>query len=717
MSALSQQVGWLRGMPLNPKEFRLWASDLPVARKVTLAFGALIAVVSVMLVMTALGLVGARSNVTELNSVVEQQRQLLSARIATFEAQDRIKAFVIDGDAKTATQARTKLAEARTMIAKSVELASDDDQEEALKQALKLADSYVAEFEQVAKMQSQIKELGNTQQFVLGPQIRDMVTDVRDTAYAAGETNAAFKAALVGEHYLISRLAVERYLIESTPATVKAATDAGLELEDSLNALFEATESKNLTEKADAIIAKLLERDEAFKTLIKTTQSRDKLLKDMFSNKGPKIVASVGGVADQVSGVQYDAAAGANAKLNMLLLLAPVVIGLTLLLARIVNRSFDNVLTKPIGMITDAMRSLAAGKLDVSVGGAERKDEVGAMAQAVEVFRSNAVEMQRLQAEQEQRRREREEAEREQREREQREAIERQAAREQAETERKRMLVEFAESFEANVRHVVDAVAAAAVQIEQGARTVAATAQTNMSITESAAEAAQEASSSTQMVAAATDEMSRSLAEVSGQVVQSSRIAEQAVKRAELTDEIVAGLARDAQNIGEVIELIQNIAEQTNLLALNATIEAARAGAAGRGFAVVASEVKNLATQTASATSQIAGQIASIQSVTGTAVEAIGDIRKTVREMGEISTAVAAAVEEQAATTSDIAHNTTQAASGSQQVAENILQVRQGVTTTTEAADSALQAASELTSQAATLREQVDRFIERVRAA
>jgi methyl-accepting chemotaxis protein len=211
--------------------------------------------------------------------------------------------------------------------------------------------------------------------------------------------------------------------------------------------------------------------------------------------------------------------------------------------------------------------------------------------------------------------------------------------------------------------------------------------------------------------------MSKTISEVAARVVDSTLIADRAVVRVKRTDEIVAGLSRDAKKIGDVVSLIQEIAEQTNLLALNATIEAARAGDAGRGFSVVASEVKTLANQTARATQEIAAQVSSIQAVTSEAVEAISEIREIIREMNDISVTVAAAVDQQSVTTTEISRNTQQAAAGTYEVAANIAQVRAGADATGQAAQQSRLAAVDLARQSEHLRREVDAFLDRVRAA
>jgi methyl-accepting chemotaxis protein len=352
---------------------------------------------------------------------------------------------------------------------------------------------------------------------------------------------------------------------------------------------------------------------------------------------------------------------------------------------------------RPTRAVTAVMREIVAGAHDRRMPGVRRRDEIGELARTVARFRDNAAEVERLQAARAA------EAER----------VE--ALRRQAEEERQTAVRAMADSFEATVSHIVEAVAGAARQIEAGARVVADAAQENALVSAGAASAAEQASVSVSTVASATEEMARSINEVSARVLESTHIAQQAVERTADTDRIVAGLAEDAQKIGEIVELIQSIAEQTNLLALNATIEAARAGAAGRGFAVVASEVKSLAGQTARATEDIARQIGSVQAVSAAAVEAISDIRGTIRELSDISTSVAVAVEQQSITTQEISRNTHQAATGTVEVAENINQVRRDADATGAAASHALQSAAELSTQAATLQAEVRAFLSRVR--
>jgi len=277
--------------------------------------------------------------------------------------------------------------------------------------------------------------------------------------------------------------------------------------------------------------------------------------------------------------------------------------------------------------------------------------------------------------------------------------------------------VRMADDFETNVKGVVEIVSSSATELQATAQSLSATAEETNRQSTSVAAAAEEASTNVQTVASAAEELASSISEIGRQVEESSRIAGQAATQAAKTNTEVESLASAANKIGEVVSLISDIAEQTNLLALNATIEAARAGEAGKGFAVVASEVKSLATQTAKATEEIAGQINEIQSATTDAVAAIKEISTTIGSINDIAGNVASAVEEQGAATKEIAHSVQQASAGTTEVSSNITGVTQAASESGASATQVLEAASELAKQSENLSSEVDKFLIQVRAS
>ncbi len=375
---------------------------------------------------------------------------------------------------------------------------------------------------------------------------------------------------------------------------------------------------------------------------------------------------------------------------------------------------------RPVNALSDTMMVLAQGKLEVEVPSADAQDEVGDMARSVQIFKENAIERQRLEVEQ----REREEQERtraEQEERRKREEEEAQRARElereeTARQERRQAMLDLADQFEASVMAVVQGVSNSATEMENAARGMAETADDTSKKSEVVANAAQQASSNAQMVASAAEELSASVREITGQTNPSSASARDAVTRTENAGKDVAELVDAAQKIGDVVKLINDIAEQTNLLALNATIEAARAGDAGKGFAVVASEVKSLANQTAKATQEISEQVEGMQQATNLAVRAMDEIKGIIGEIETTSISIASAVEQQDASTQEIARNVGEVSTGTEEVTSNIHAVNQGATSTGSAATEVLSAAQLLTQQSDELRGQVESFLATIRA-
>lgn len=286
-----------------------------------------------------------------------------------------------------------------------------------------------------------------------------------------------------------------------------------------------------------------------------------------------------------------------------------------------------------------------------------------------------------------------------------------------ADAERRAMLGNLGEAFQTAVGGVVGTIAQASVQLEATAQTMSATSEQALNQSSAVAAASEEASSNVQTVATASEELSSSIAEIGRQVRDATRVAQKAATDAERTAAQVRDLSSSAQRIGDVVDLISNIAAQTNLLALNATIEAARAGEAGRGFAVVAAEVKQLADQTAKATSTISEQIGAIQASTEESVAAIGAISGVIAQLNEISLSVSGSVEQQDAATREIAQNVLQASKGTEQVSGNIIGVSAAAAEAAKSSRNVLSAAKDLSAQSETLKAEVARFLDRIKAA
>ncbi|KMO13543.1 chemotaxis protein [Methylobacterium indicum] len=389
------------------------------------------------------------------------------------------------------------------------------------------------------------------------------------------------------------------------------------------------------------------------------------------------------GTSDYVSDLRAMIVAQVQRLALAALLIVLVLGGASLMIVRSIVR--------PMERLRAAMTALSEGRTDLPVPETGRRDEVGAMARTVLVFRDNAIERERLRGESE--------------------------AEELRRMRRAAALDDLIRGFEAAITGVVATVSTAAGELRGTAETMTATARETAAQSTTVAAAAEQASSNVGTVAVAAEELGASVQEIGRQVDSSARLARAAVTEAGQTADQVRALTEATARIGDVVGLISSIAAQTNLLALNATIEAARAGAAGRGFAVVAAEVKELAGQTAKATEEITGQIAAIQASTGLAAGAIGGITARIEEISGVATSIAAAVEEQGAATQEIVRNIAQAADGTGEVTGNIAGVAGAAEETGAAASQVLASASELSRQSARISNEVDRFLAQVRAA
>jgi methyl-accepting chemotaxis protein len=525
-----------------------------------------------------------------------------------------------------------------------------------------------------------------------GGSIRSRMSDIIDNAAATGEPDVAARAGLVQEAVLTARVHAMKYLESNSDAEVEEVRRQFSELEPAFIMLDQVITNERQRQVVAAAVAEVATYKDAFEALVTAIRERNALRTDVLDRTGAAINDKAEAIrqsfkADQET-LEHAVADVADSAEFRSIVIAVLGMALGIAVATVIGRG----IARPITAMTDTMSRLAKGDHGVEVPGRGRGDEIGSMAGAVQVFKENAQAVERMRDEQK-------------------------AAEAQAEAEKRRSLNDLANSFEASVRTVVESVTTAATQLEGNAQRLSSTAEQSRAQAANVASSAQQTAANVQTVAASAEEMTSSIGEITRQVGQSAAIAQRAQQRAENTNATIQSLAEQAKGIGDVVSLINDIASQTNLLALNATIEAARAGEAGKGFAVVASEVKSLASQTAKATEEISQQIGAMQGATTSAVEAIVEITRTIAEINEIATTIAAAVEQQDAATREIARNVQQAAQGTQVISTTIDDVQQAAHGTGTAATEVLAAAQALTRQSDRLSGEVDRFIRQVRGA
>jgi methyl-accepting chemotaxis protein len=433
------------------------------------------------------------------------------------------------------------------------------------------------------------------------------------------------------------------------------------------------------------------------------TGQRDRLINALVNGDKPEMKAnewnpfsvqhmsSIVAVAERALDIARDYAAAQHAGAQRLLVLQLVLLAAAIALTCGTMIAVTRRIIRPLHIMRDAMLSVASGDLSVDTGYAQRRDEIGALAGALETFKQQATDKLRI----------------EQQERE----------RNAGAAARQRAIEGYVGEFESQVHQTLDRLNDASNGMRGTSSDLSKVSDQTNSRVKIAEKASGEASMNVESVASASHELSASIGDISRQASHAAGIASRAVSSARETDNTVQGLAKTAAGIGEVVGLINSIAAQTNLLALNATIEAARAGEAGRGFAVVASEVKSLASQTAKATEEISEQITDIQKVANEAIEAIKGIGGIIGEVNEVATAIAAAVEEQGAATQEISRNTQSAAQGTRNVSENIAGVKADADAAATVAQNVKQASETLETQGLELSNQVTEFLRKIRAA
>jgi len=631
------------------------------------------------------GFKGFSQRVTVVDIARDIDRNVLELRRQANE-------FVSTGSDENAAAAQKVIAALRKNLADGAETIYNPERVQRLNTVRSAFDRYVADFGQVTTLKREQDALIRDTLEPMGVRMR---TDFETLIASAGKERDKDGAdmALSGlqglmQARLFSSKMVARYEADSAAAAERYFNELR-SLIRALDAVMSdvpyAKELEPITSAADRYLG-------AFQRTRDLSQQLDQLVTKAMREASESIAQNVAAIKDSVVAEEQEIKGDAEATLAAS---EALLIGLSaggFVIGLLLAWGIGSGIASPVIGMTESMKRIAAGDLTTAVPSLGRKDEVGEMANTLEVFKHGMVEAERLRVEQEETKR-------------------------QAEQARHRDMHRLADDFENQVEAVVQHIASASTEMTATASSMSAAADQAKRQATAAAAAAEQASANVQTVAAAAGELRESIIEIGRQITQSTETTKAAVTKAEYTNTIVSSLAAAAQKIGDVVALINDIAGQTNLLALNATIEAARAGEAGKGFAVVASEVKSLANQTGKATEEIAQQITAVQDATKQAVGAIRDIAEIIASVNETSSSIASAVEQQQAATREISRNVEQAAHGTREVASNIIGVSDAAREAATAAEQVLGEASELARQSDTLDKGVVAFIAKVRAA
>jgi methyl-accepting chemotaxis protein len=663
-----------------------------IATRIFAGFAAVLALMGVVAWFGLAGLHEAGDGFERFSSISRNALRVSEADRLVVGLRRNVAVFAASGD-ETAVRRIGELKQSLEETLGAAEASMEAGERKRLVREIRtLAQEYTTRFDALVDLHKRRDGAVASQLRPAADTIYDSLQTARANAIKAADTRTATEIDDVLDNLMQTRLDFLRFMDRPDQKLAAAMSQKIAELAPLLATLIArvpTVEGKRLVSEAAALLPKY---DASFKAVAADT------LQMSSEINGPMRIAAEGASANaaRVKEMQNGVLAGIEHSTRSVIAsagrIALIATGIAYVIGLAAAFLIGRGISRPVVGMTAAMERLAAGDATVTVPSTGERDEIGQMAQSVQVFKDNLVETNRLRGEQE-------------------------AAKLRAEADKRATMNRMADEFEASVKGIVQMVSSAATELQSTAQSMSATAEETSRQATVVSAASEQAAANVQTVATATEELSAAIAEINRQVGESTSVAGEGKTEAARTNAGIRRLADEAQRIGEVVNLINDIAAKTNLLALNATIEAARAGEAGRGFAVVASEVKSLASQTAKATDEITAKIGEIQQATQSSVSAVGVIGRTIDRISDIATTIASAVEQQGSATQEIARSVQQVSAGTTEVSSNIVSVTQAAGETGAASSQVLGAATELSKNAELLKQKVEGFISQVRAA
>ncbi len=677
-----QSPARLRGNPFT---------NLKVGKKIGLGFLAVLLFLSIVCGVAYFGLSGANDQFGDYRLLARQTNQLGRIQANLLSARLGVKDYILKNSDHAAEMVRQRAQTTEEITQGAEELFQDSENLTIIQSAIEQIATYRSSFEEVTELVGRRNQLV-AQLNTIGPKSERALTKIMTSAYEDDDATSAYRAGITLRHLLLARLYSNRFLVDNQQSSADRSNQELRDFETSATEMLAQLQNPERRQLAGTLVELAGGYKSAFGEVVEVIFKRNGIIRDSLDVIGPKLAGEMEQIKLSNKAAQDELGPRATEAMAVAVTVVKVAAVAAILFGVLLAVLTGRAISRPIVRMTDAMGRLAEGDTSTEVPARGRTDEIGEMAAAVQVFKENAIEADRLREEQAR-------------------------AEQRAEEEKRQATLQMADDLEASVKGVVEEVAGAADEMKVTAQTLSAASEQTTSRASAVASASEEATVTAQTVASAAEELSNSIQEIARQVADAADVSANGKGQAESTNETVKGLAEGAQKIGDVVSLINDIAEQTNLLALNATIEAARAGEAGKGFAVVASEVKSLANQTAKATEEISQQIGTMQDSTQKTVSEIEEVVTAMSKISEMTTAVASAVEEQNAATRDIAENIQQTATGTQDVSSNIIEVNTAAQQSSQASVEVVEVVGKLTGQSDILRRELEQFLNRLRAA
>ncbi|MBK8173874.1 MAG: HAMP domain-containing protein [Rhodospirillales bacterium] len=658
-------------------------------------FGGFGLVLSVLVVVAAIGTAGISHSVLAFRNfatVTNEMTRMLNVDRDVMAMRRDAALYIEKGDEAVLAAYKDKEAMMARALKEAHMNASDAADQAEIKKLEDLFSDYTAQYTQLIDLRRRREDILHGMMDTYASLIREHLAAIIDISMGEEHFRSAALAGLAQQEILTARAASMRFIAYQEPDLVDEAKSHIEAFDTAIDSLLADVDDDFIRESAEEARKLGHQYGEAFGEFVNSTNAVSARLRGPMADAANAFTAASERMRKNHVALSQQNEEQTQSALTLAqtgsIAAAGVGVLVGMMLAWLIARS----ISRPVRAMTGTMTSLAEGNRAIAVPALDHRDEIGEMARAVQVFKDNAIEVERLQGQQE-------------------------TLRRQAEEARRHSTFALADAFEAGVKSAVTSVAETASRIEDAARSMSTVAAHASQQSSAGLSAADQAAANVQSVAAASEQLSSSVGEISRQVGEAAVISRRASDDADRMSERVVAFADVTRNISAVTSMIDDIAAKTNLLALNATIEAARAGEAGKGFAVVASEVKALAQQTAKATGEITRQVAGIQTASDEMVEVIVGISSTILRFNEISSTIAAAVEQQSAATQEIARNAQEAATGTQEVNTSISGISKTARETGSAAGEVLDAVVVLGRTSADLRGEVERFLSQVRAA